>query len=39
MEYFTQNEDDLDLDRLIGHDDVLYEPSLEDPEMESFAPS
>ena len=39
MEYFTQDEDDLDLDRLIGQDDVLYEPSLEDPKIECFAPS
>jgi hypothetical protein len=38
IEYFTQDEDDLDLDRLIGQDDVVYEPSLEDPEMECFAP-
>jgi hypothetical protein len=39
IEYFTQDEDDLDLDRLIGQDDVLYEPSLEDLKMECFAPS
>ena len=39
IEYFTQDEDDLDLDRLIEQDDVLYEPSLEDPEIECFAPS
>ena len=39
MEYFTQDEDDLDLDRLIGQGDVLYEPSLEDPKIECFAPS
>jgi hypothetical protein len=39
IEYFTPDEDDLDLDRLIGQDDVVYEPSLEDPEMECFAPS
>ena len=38
MEYFTQDEDDLDLERLIGQDDVLYEPSLEDPEIEFFTP-
>jgi hypothetical protein len=40
IEYFTQDEDedDLDLDRLIGQDDVVYEPSLEDPKMECFAP-
>ena len=39
IEYFTQDEDDLDVDRLIEQDDVLYEPSLEDLEMECFAPS
>ena len=39
IEYFTQDEDYLDLDRLIEHDDVLYKPSLEDLEMECFAPS
>jgi hypothetical protein len=39
IEYFTQDEDDLDLDRLIRQDDVVYEPSLEDPEIECFAPS
>ena len=38
MECSTQDEDDLDLDRLIGQDDVSYEPSLEDPEIECFAP-
>ena len=38
MECFTQDEDDLDLDRLIGQNDVSYEPSLEDPEIECFAP-
>jgi hypothetical protein len=38
IECFTQKEDDLDFDRLIGQDD-LYEPSLEDPKMECFAPS
>jgi hypothetical protein len=38
IECFTQEEDDLDFDRLIGQDD-LYELSLEDPEMECFAPS
>jgi hypothetical protein len=38
IECFTQEEDDLDFDRLIGQDD-LYEPSLEDPEMECFASS
>ena len=39
IEYFTQDEDNLHLGRLIGQDDVLHEPSLEDPEMECFAPS
>jgi hypothetical protein len=39
VEYFAQDEDDLDLDRLIGQDGVFYEASLEDPEMECFAPS
>jgi hypothetical protein len=38
IECFTQEEDDLDFDRMIGQDD-LYEPSLEDLEMECFAPS
>jgi hypothetical protein len=38
IECCTQEEDDLDFDRLIGQDD-LYEPSLEDPEMECFTPS
>jgi hypothetical protein len=38
IECCTQEEDDLDFDRLIGQDD-LYEPSLEDPKMECFAPS
>jgi hypothetical protein len=33
IEYFTQNEDYLDLDRLIWQDDVLHEPSLEDLEI------
>jgi hypothetical protein len=39
MEYFAQDEDDLDLDRLNGQDGVLFEPSLEDLEIECFAPS
>ena len=39
MECFTQDEDDLDLERLIGQDNVSYEPSLEDPKIECFAPS
>jgi hypothetical protein len=37
IECFTQDYDDLDLDRLIRPD--LYEPSLEDPDTECFAPS
>jgi hypothetical protein len=37
IECFTQDYDDLDLDRLIRPD--LHEPSLEDPNMECFAPS
>jgi hypothetical protein len=36
IEYFTQDEDDLDLDKLIGQDDVVFEPSLEDLEIECF---
>jgi hypothetical protein len=36
IECFTQDSDDLDLDRLIRPD--LHEPSLEDPDMECFAP-
>jgi hypothetical protein len=39
MEYFAQDEDDLDLDRLNGQDGVLFEPSLKDPKIECFAPS
>ena len=38
MEYFTQDEDDQDLDRIIGQDNVLYEPSLDNLEIECFAP-
>jgi hypothetical protein len=38
VEYFAQDEDDLDLYRLIWRDGVLYEASLEDPEIECFAP-
>jgi hypothetical protein len=38
IEYLTQDEDDVDLDRPVGQDDVVYEPSLEDLEMECFAP-
>jgi hypothetical protein len=34
---FAQDSDDLDLDRLPRPD--LHEPSLEDPDMECFAPS
>jgi hypothetical protein len=37
IECFTQDSDDLELDRLIRID--LHEPSLEDPNMECFAPS
>jgi hypothetical protein len=37
IECFTQDTDDLDLDRLVRPD--LHEPSLEDPDMEFFAPS
>jgi hypothetical protein len=37
IECFTQDYDDLDLDRLIRLD--LHEPSLEDPDTECFAPS
>jgi hypothetical protein len=37
IECFTQDSDDLDLDRLIRP--YLHEPSLEDPDMECFAPS
>ena len=33
VEYFVQDEDDLDFDRLIGQDGVLHEFSLEDPEI------
>jgi hypothetical protein len=36
IECFTQDSDDLDLDRLIRPD--LHEPSLEDPNIECFAP-
>jgi hypothetical protein len=38
VEYFAQDEDDLDLDKLNGPDSILYEPSLEDLEIECFAP-
>ena len=37
MECFTQDDCDLDLDRLVEQDGVLHELSLEDPEMEHFA--
>jgi hypothetical protein len=37
IECFTQDSDDLDLDKLIRPD--LHELSLEDPDMECFAPS
>jgi hypothetical protein len=39
MEHFAQDKDDLDLDKLIGQDSVLYEASLEDPEVECFSQS
>ena len=39
VEYFIQDENDLDPDRLFGQDGVLYEASLEDPKLECFAPS
>ena len=39
IECFTQDHDDLDFDRLIRQENDLYEPSLEDPGMECFAPS
>ena len=37
MECFTQDNCDLDLDRLVEQDGVLHELSLEDPKMEHFA--
>ena len=37
MECFTQDDWDLDLDRLVGQDGVLHELSLEDPEIKYFA--
>jgi hypothetical protein len=37
LEYFAQDHDALDFDRLIRQD--LHKPSLEDPAMECFAPS
>jgi hypothetical protein len=37
IECFTQDSDDLDLDKLIRP--YLHELSLEDPDMECFAPS
>ena len=37
MECFTQNDCDLNLDRLVEQDGVLRDLSLEDPEMEHFA--
>ena len=36
MEHFAQDKDDLDFDRPIGQDSVLYKARLEDPEVESF---
>jgi hypothetical protein len=37
MEYFTQDDYDLDLDWLVVQDGVLHELSLKDPKMEHFA--
>ena len=37
IECFTQEEVDLDFDKLIEQDDMSYEPSLEDPKIECFA--
>jgi hypothetical protein len=39
VEYFIQDENDLDPDRLFGQDGMSYEANLEDPELECFAPS
>ena len=39
MECFTQDDYDIDLDKLFGQDGVLHEFSLEDPEIKWFAPS
>ena len=39
VEYFIQDENDLDPDRLFGQVGVSYKASLEDPELECFAPS
>jgi hypothetical protein len=39
IESFTQDHDDLDFDKLIGQENELYEPSLENPDIECFAPS
>ena len=39
MEHFARDKDDLDLDRLIGQDSVLYEVSMEDQEVECFPQS
>ena len=36
MECFTQDDCDLDLDRLVVQDGVLHDLSLEVPEMEHF---
>ena len=37
IECFTQDDCDLDLDRLVEQDGVLHELSLEDPKIEYFA--
>ena len=39
MECFTQDGDDLNLDRLLGQAGILCEPNIEDPEIECFAQS
>jgi hypothetical protein len=39
MDCFAHNGDDLDLDWLFEQDDALYEPSIEDLEIKSFAQS
>jgi hypothetical protein len=39
IECFTQDQDDLEFDRLIRQKDDLHEPSLDDPDMECFVPS
>jgi hypothetical protein len=39
VECFTQDEDDLNLDRLLGQAGILCEPNIGDPEVECFAQS